>query len=177
MNKEKLTKIKRTAAVNIIGLTALFATACGCQDEDKKNINTTSAPNQTADALTQEIISTPTPAEKACKELSGFTWKHVEPEITVLVDENEFVIGDVFLVKNGNAIQLCDDKSETGLIINVRTPSLIYFKYGGDIRTVSKSKDKVDEIVKAKKEMLMSGLKQVDVLGISNTGVQKIQGK
>lgn len=117
-----------------------------------------------------------TPAVPPKEKLAGYTWKHINPGEFAYVEVNDFTIGDVFLIKNGGIVKLCDDKPETGLIVNVRTPSVMYFAYGGDVRT-SDPKNKVDEIVRAKKEMLTSGIKVVDVIGINNTGAQKIQGK
>jgi hypothetical protein len=113
-----------------------------------------------------EVPGTPTP------ELSGFTWRHINPGETVVTGKNDFIIGDVDI--NGIA-KLYDDNEKTGLIVDIEEDGiLVSAKWGADIRTVLNPNYKYEEMIKARDEMLTTGgenhngLEKVDMVAIKN---------
>jgi hypothetical protein len=112
-----------------------------------------------------EAPGTPTP------ELSGFTWRHINPGETVIAGKNDFILGDVDV----NGVKLYDDNEKTGLIVDVGEDGiLVSAKWGADIRTVLNPNYKYEEIEKARKEMLATGgenqrgLEEVNVVRVEN---------
>jgi hypothetical protein len=122
-----------------------------------------------------EIHSTPTqePDGSFSEDSTGFVINHFEPGQSICVGENAIITADATI----NGVDMFDNRSDTGEVIDVRVPSAqVFFKFHGDIRFVTDMSRKAEEVERARQDTISNdaelGIKRrIDV--ITYTGVNQ----
>jgi len=148
-------------ALGGIGLTAIalgaFAAANPCVfRQDCGARVATHAENRAP--ITSSATGTPNRVEN--ENLSGFTWKHLNPGESARVNAGDFFMGDGSV----DGVFMTDSNENTGAIYNFERSAEIRADFGGDIRTPINPNDKPNLLAEAVDQMLNTG-------GVGHRGV------